>query len=299
MKRIAPALIGLLLSGVIVLLVWRALDARALTTVWLDLAGNGRQEPPTFDPARLADQPEPVRRFFGFAIKPGTPLHTVVEVAMHGELSLGTREAPDYVPMRACQILAPPAGFIWDARAGNPVMPMQGSDAANEGASWTRFWLYGFMPIARQGRNADHWRSSFGRYMGEAIFWSPASLLPSDSVSWEATGPDSARVTITYLGLQQAYDLTLDAQGQPATVSFMRWSDANEAGSFRLQPFGGSLSRFQAFDGFRVPTRVEAGNQFGTSDYFPTFKADITHVHFVRSVHDSRRCQRADGNEVP
>lgn len=47
-----------------------------------------------------------------------------------------------------------------------------------------------------------------------------------------------------------------------------------------LQPFGGYLSNFREFTGFRLPTHIEAGNFFGTEKYFPFFIADVTDLRF-------------------
>ncbi|WP_222433792.1 DUF6544 family protein [Pistricoccus aurantiacus] len=68
--------------------------------------------------------------------------------------------------------------------------------------------------------------------------------------------------------------------GQPIQVRFERWSNANPEKVYRLQPFGGYLSAFQEFTGFRLPTHVEAGNGFGTDQYFPFFVVDVTDIDF-------------------
>jgi hypothetical protein len=70
------------------------------------------------------------------------------------------------------------------------------------------------------------------------------------------------------------------ADGQPSKVVFQRWSDSNPEKTFQLQPFGGYLSDYEDFSGFRLPTRVQAGNFFGTDDYFAFFKATVTSVRF-------------------
>ncbi len=49
---------------------------------------------------------------------------------------------------------------------------------------------------------------------------------------------------------------------------------------YRLQSFGGFLSEFRCFDGFHLPTHVEAGDHFGTELYFPFFVANVTDVEF-------------------
>jgi hypothetical protein len=65
-----------------------------------------------------------------------------------------------------------------------------------------------------------------------------------------------------------------------ALSEFPRWSNANPEGVHRIQPFGGVLSDFREVQGFLVPFHVEAGNWFGTDDYFPFFTADLTEVLF-------------------
>lgn len=269
---------GALVSCIVLaLLVLRLMDRHAEREQWDRLAALQPSNPAKFDPEMVADLPEPVRRYFNFAIAPGTPLLTVADIDMGGEFSLGSRDEPKYRPMEARQILAAPTGFLWKLRLPGMI---SGSDFGSDTGSWTRFRVLGLIPVARIGGNADHARAAFGRYVAEAAFWTPAALLPGPGVVWEALDRNSARVTVTRSGLSQAVDLTLDAAGRPTMIHFMRWSDANPEKQYKLQPFGGYLSDFREVQGFRIPFAVEAGNMFGTSDYFPFFKAKLTEVRF-------------------
>lgn len=277
-----PTLILLSFAVIILLalMVWRWVDGRADTAAWTHLAAQQPASPTRFDPSMIADLPDPAKRFFLFAIKAGTPLYTVAEISMEGDFSLGTKDNPNYMPMRAKQILAVPHGFVWKLNAGGGVMSISGSDVAEDGNSWSRFRLLGVVPVAHVGGNPDHFRSALGRYVAEAVFWSPAALLPGDNVRWDAIDESTARVTLTYMGLEQAVDLFIDGDGKPNKVIFQRWSDANVEKKFQLQPFGGYLSNYKEFDGFRLPTRIEAGNFFETDAYFPFFKVNVTEIHF-------------------
>src|SRR5689334_5421094 len=76
----------------------------------------------TYAPSLVAGLPEPARRFFEFAIRPGTPLDTTAEITMAGELSLGTRDKPGSLQMHARQVLAAPHGFTWSVTAGEGLM---------------------------------------------------------------------------------------------------------------------------------------------------------------------------------
>lgn len=232
--------------------------------------------PRTFDPAMVADLPEPARRYFEYTILPGTPLFTVADIRMTGQFSLGTKAAPGYMAMTARQVLGAPNGFVWKMSGGAGLTSLSGSDSAG----WTRFWIAGLAPVARMGGTLDHKRAAFGRYISEAVFWTPAALLPGADVTWQAVGEDTAIVTIAYDGMTQDVYVTVAADGQPKEVRFSRWSDANTEKVFRPQPFGGYLSEFKEFAGFRLPTHIEAGNFFGTPEYFPFFIADVTHLKF-------------------
>jgi hypothetical protein len=263
---------GLCLLSLAVVRLW---DERADRMEWTRLAASQPSHPGMYDPVMVADLPEPARRFFNFAIRPGTPLLTVAEIDMGGEFSLGTRDNPNYQPMVARQILATPTGFVWRLKMPG-VVSVSGSDTG----SWTRFRIFGLIPVARMGGDTNHARAAYGRCVAEAAFWTPAAFLPGPGVVWEAPDQDTARVTVTHNGLSQVVDIGVDTEGRPLAVHFMRWSDANPEKRHRMQPFGGHLSDFREVQGFQIPFKVDAGNMFGTNEYFAFFKAKVTAVRF-------------------
>ena len=272
-------LLGMLLVGISGLAAWRALDHRADQAAWERLTAEQAGETTGFNASMTAGLPEPAQRYFHFTIAPGTPLITAVEIDMAGEIGLGSKDAPGYRAMAARQILAPPHGLVWKAKTGL----ISGSDGALPDRSWTRFWLVGLIPVVRAS-GSDHHRAAFGRVVAEGAFWAPASLLPGRSVRWEPIDEDSARAIVTFGNLEQAVDVTVDGTGAPTRVVIQRWSNANADHAYREQPFGGYLSEFHEFGGYRLPTRVEGGNLIGTPDYFPFFKADVTAIRFPQRV---------------
>ncbi|MDP2128465.1 MAG: hypothetical protein Q8K97_13930 [Pseudohongiella sp.] len=275
MTAMAFAIVLLILT-VLALVGWRLLDHRADLKAMHVLTASQSSQPPIFTADMVAHLPEPARRYFLYTIKPDTPLWSVARITMAGRFGMGNKDKPNYLDFTATQVLAVPAGFVWKMRARQGLIRLSGSDSH----CWTRFWLMGLLPVAHLGGNPDHTLSAFGRYVAEAVFWTPAALLPGPGITWEGLGPDLARVTINYRGLSQSVDLTVAADGQPTQVRFERWSNANPEKQHRLQPFGGYLSEFRYFQGFRLPTHVEAGNHFATDQYFPFFVADVTAVEF-------------------
>lgn len=267
---------GAVLAGILLLTAWRSIDHRNDRAEMTKLKALQPDNPETFSLSMVDHLPEAARRYFTYAIREGTPLLSVAELTMRGRFGMGDKSDPKYLTMEAKQVLAAPHGFVWKMQAGKGLMRLSGSDSA----SWTRFWLAGLIPVARLGGDRDHQRSAFGRYIAEATFWTPAALLPRPEIDWQAVDENTARVVVTHRGLEQAVDLTIDDRGKPQKISFMRWSNANPDGVFRLQPFGGYLSEFRDIEGFCVPTHIEAGNFFGTDAYFPFFIADISDVTY-------------------
>jgi hypothetical protein len=115
-------------------------------------------------------------------------------------------------------------------------------------------------------------------------------------VSWTAVDGDTARVSVEVGGLAQTVDVTVREDGRPTMIVFPRWTDANPDRTFRLQPFGGYLHDFHEFDGYRIPTRIEAGNLFGTEGYFPFFKAVVDDVRFLGRDAPGERAGRIAGS---
>ncbi len=255
----------------------RWLDDRNDEATWQYLVDQANSSSGKFDPELIGELPEPARRYFGFTIEPGAPIVSAVELEMTGELGQGSLDELKYSPMTARQILAPPHGLVWRVRSG----ALAGSDGATPTSSWTRFWLFGLLPVVRAGDNEDHRRSAFGRVVAEAAFWTPAMLLPGEQVRWEPVDDNTARAIVSSNGLEQNVDVTVAPDGAPTQVVISRWSNENPDREYRLQPFGGYSKDFQKFGGYTLPTSVEGGNHFGTDKYFAFFKARITKIRFI------------------
>jgi hypothetical protein len=258
------------------LLLWRLSDVRAERIAWSALLRQAGEVGPAFDPSVIESLPEPAQRYFRYTIKPATPLVSVAEIDMLGQLGFRTGREPAYRPMSARQILAPPHGLVWRMRAG----PVSGSDVATPETSWTRFWLLQLFPAVRISNNPDHHRSAFGRVVSEGAFWLPSSLLPGRSVTWAPVDENTARALVSCRDYEQSIELTVAPDGRPEKVIIQRWSNENPEKEYREQPFGGYLSDFRDVDGYRVPMRVEGGNLIGTADYFPFYKAEVQALRY-------------------
>ena len=226
----------------------------------------------------VSDLPEVAQRYFNYAIRPGTPLHTTVQLQMEGKFLLGDRQEYQAYDMTAHQVLAPPSEFVWVPSMRSGLMRITGSDALVQEEGWTRFWINSLVPVVNQGASPDLNRSALTRAAMEAI-WVPASLLPVNGTEWEQTGPNAARVTFS-TGVEPV-DITLAPNGAVVEVVSMRWSNENADKVFRLQPFGGTVEAQASFGGFTIPSRVKMGNHYGTEDYLPFFQVAVTEADYL------------------
>lgn len=230
-----------------------------------------------FSRERVASLPEPAQRFLTGAIAEGTPLWRGMRIEMQGEMRM-SRDAR-FMPMRATQIMVPPLGMVWDVTAGRGIMRIRGQDAITPDTSWSLFKLWGLIPVARVGGTEDHFRAALGRLAADSLFWLPTAFVPGagQDVRWSAPDPMTARMTLCANGHEQAVDLRFAnaTDAHPGECVFERWSDANDAKTYRLQPFGGTLSDWRCFDGLTLPTRIEAGNNWGRPEGFVFFRARV------------------------
>ena len=223
--------------------------------------------------------PETARRYFTHAIAPGTLLKTTVELEMQGTFLLGDKAKFQTYEMRAEQILAPPNQFVWIPSLRSGPLHITGSDALVRGGAWTRFWINSLVPVASSKSSPDLVRSAQFRSVVEGL-WAPAALLPGEDIRWSEPAADVARVTRSTGAEPIVIDLKLSKLGAVIEVVGQRWSNANAAGVFQLQPFGGTVKGEASFGGYTIPTKLNVGNHFGTDEYLPFFQAEIVSARY-------------------
>jgi hypothetical protein len=246
---------------------------------WDTVAAGAQRSDQVFDPASIRHLPEIAQRYFNHAIAAGTPFKSVIALRMKGSFVLGNKDSPQVYAMTARQILRPPLNFVWIPQMKSGPMRISGSDALVDGRAWSRFWLLGLVPVANAKGTPDLARSAAFRSAMESV-WVPPSLLPTNGVLWEQTGPNTARVRLQRVEPEIVLELTLAADGAVREIVGQRWSNGNPEGVFKLQPFGGRVSAERSFGGYTIPSSLEVGNHFGTADYHPFFRAEIVSASF-------------------
>jgi len=269
-SRLSRALAILL--GVLVLLLltsWLGFD-RGPAGLWDELTNPQGEPPGHFDPESVLSLPEPARRFLLRSITPGALLARSVELSMEGTIVLDPQREP--IPMRAEQVLAPPAGFVWSARTFGGMMRISGFDRYGRGEGEMRWKLFGLVPVMRAD-GSDVTRSAAGRLAMEAVLL-PSSLVPGSGVRWEPVDQDRARFILTVGGETVSTTIEVDPDGRPLRAWAQRWNQG------QYERFEVQLSGEVASGGYRIPELVEAGWRLGDPDEFRFFQARLTGVRF-------------------
>ncbi len=246
-------------------------EAERVRDEWLQLAA-ATTDPPTFDPAVIADLPEPARRWLIHAIPAGTPLWGKMELSMRGQIRLG-----QWRSFTARQVLAPPDGYIWAATAKMAGLPVTGYDLLSSGTGQMRWRLLGLVPVMT-AEGPDITRSASGRLAGEI------ALLPTayQQATWtQGERADTAIATWQFGNDTETAGLRVGTDGHVMEVMVNRWGNPGGV-PFNRYPFGVSVEAELNFGGITIPSQLRAGWWRGTEKQGAGefFRAQITSALF-------------------
>ena len=252
--------IGMIVVGALVLVVVTAStvgsvawdrSTRDLVRAMTPTQAHGAQ---TFDPAELEGLPEPVVRYFRFALTPGQPLIRRAVVRHDGEFR-GSLDS-QWSPFTSSQHFSvEPAGFVWDARIRMaPLVTVRVRDHYLAGRAGMLGKVAALVPVVDAEPTPEIASSALHRYMAERV-WLPTSLLPSAGVRWEAVDDSTARAHLTDAGITLSFDAHFGPEGEIQRVEMMRYRDAE--GRAVLTPFVTYFRDYSRVEGMVVPLEGE------------------------------------------
>lgn len=206
----------------------------------------------SFEPALVADLPEPARRWLSHAIEPGTPLAAGAGFRMHGEMLLDRWRS-----FTASHILAPGNGSVWTAQTQLAGIGVIGHDWYHDGAGEMLWHLGGLLPLHPEA-GPDVSLSAFDRLAAEAVLV-PTSLIEA---TWGAgQTPDSATYWQHCPSRQHRTSVVarVAPDGRLAEVSMWRWGNpVNGRRSYGVHRFALIFEGETRFGGVLYPRRMRA-----------------------------------------
>jgi uncharacterized protein DUF6544 len=229
-------------------------------------------EPDRFDPAMVAELPDPARRWLTHVIAPGTVLRHSVVLAQHGEIRLGS-----WRTFHATQVLAPLKGFVWAVTTRVMGIPIAGFDRFTHGEGQMRHRWWGRVPLVSAG-GADITRSAAGRLASELVLVPAVGLAEEVRWRWRQVDRQQATVRLRVGGEIHPVTLTVDGSGALQRLTVSRWARLG-GGPFRWHPFTVVVDEESSFDGYTIPTRLTAGYDDAVEG--PFIRLTIDHATYL------------------
>lgn len=225
----------------------------------------------------VADQPEPVRRFFTHSIAPGTPLARSVQLKQTG--SMQPRPGAARFDLTATETLAPPFGLVWQATTKIGPLPFWILDTHFEGAGRLRGTVLG-IPVMRAS-GTDVSRSSRHRVVAESL-WIPPVLLPHRGVVWTAETDETIRARLVVDDEPIDVRLTLHPDGAVRELFMQRYGNVGTPDWAHI-PYGYAVEAESVFGGYTIASKVRGGWWYGTDRYNPE-GASVFNIQDARYV---------------
>lgn len=274
--KLGPAVAGTVFAAAAALLVANARWTRASRQAVSRLSqASGEGLATRYSPDELAGLPEPVVRYFRFALTPGQRLIHRARVRQRGEFAM---KPGAWRRLRAIQTLwASPPGFVWDASiAMAPGVRVRVRDGYFGGSAAMKASLGGLITLVDQADTPGLAEGALLRYLAEAPL-APTALLPSAGVQWTAVDDTTARATLTDAGITVSMDAHFGPSGEITRVTAERYRDVDGVGV--PTPFEGVWSAYRRAGGMMIPSAGEARWLLPEGPY-AFWRARITAVEF-------------------
>ncbi len=211
-------------------------EIQALLSVAKQVSGN-------YSEAQTSYLPEPVRRYFKYALKNNQRLISNARLIHGGQF----KPSKKWMPISGEEYFTvDPPGFAWFAK----LRFISGKDTYYDGSGRMQIKLFSVIKLV-DGKGEDFNQGELVRWLSETP-WFPTALLPSENVRWAPVDAASANVTLTDHGLNVAAVFFFNEMGQ--ITKFV----AKRPGEGKLQDWICQYSDYREVDGMHIPFCGEA-----------------------------------------
>ncbi len=258
---------------------WQA-ESADLQQALSEAAWNVEAEPVGFSELDRLGLPDPVLRYFRWALTDGQPRVLTARIRQEGEFLLRPEEE-GWTAFSATQFFsADPPGFIWDARMQvAPLVSVRVRDtyAASRGGMVAK--VASLVTVMDQTGRSELDEASLQRFLAEAV-WTPTALLPSEHLSWTAIDGSTALVTLTdpRSDTSAALQFRFGEQGEITDI-YTPGRYREVGGEFELAAWAGSFWSYEEHEGMMIPMQGEVEWQL-TDGSLPYWKGRLLEVEY-------------------
>lgn len=217
-------------------------------------ANSGKISDKVFTYDQIKSLPDPVQRYFKYALKEGQEYISYVRLKQDGLFRMN--ENSKWIPIIAEQYFTTqnPA-FLWYCKIKPlPFFWITGKDSYFQNEGNLIIKLLSIITVVNlKGEECD--QSEFIRYIAESV-WFPTALLPNEFLNWEPIDSETARVIINYRGYNLSFIFYFNAKGQIIKLTtedrFME-----EKGEFKKEKWSCYCRKYKKINNVRIPTEGE------------------------------------------
>lgn len=208
-----------------------------------------------FTVKQLKNLPEPVQRYFKYALTEGQSYVSYLRLKHNGTFK--TAPDKDWIDIEGKQyFIGEKPGFVWIGKT----KLFKAVDTYVNNTGSLKVYLFSFIRIVNQkGEKID--QGELLRWLGESV-WVPTNLLPSENKNWIPIDSNKARLTYRYGGHEIFYDMTINQKGQITEMTTQRYMGNDEKKTWQ-----GKVSEYVKVNGMHVPSRIEGIWKLDSGDY--------------------------------
>lgn len=204
--------------------------------------------PITFNCEQLSGLPEPVQRYFKYALKEGQPYISYARLRHGGQFRTNPNQRWMSINGQQYYTTEEP-GFVWLGKVPAKASLISAIDMYQRGRGSMDVKLLSIIKIVEAtGEELD--QGALLRWLAEAA-WFPTALLPSENLSWEPIDHNSAKIILFDNNLMVSGAFTFNEQGQITQFKTKRYKDSS------LKDWFGYYGDYREVDGMRIPFYAE------------------------------------------
>jgi len=207
-----------------------------------------------YDKSNLKGLPEPVRRYFQYALPENFPYISYARLKHKGHFRLKPEQSWKSIKGEE-YFTAEKPGFVWFGK-----LPyFTGKDLYIRGEGNLKVKLFSFIKIVdKKGNKID--QGELLRWLGESP-WFPTALLPSNKLKWKAVDENSARVILNYNSIEATGVFNFDEKGRITSFTTKRYKDGV------LEKWTGYFKNYKDANGIKIPFKVEVEWNLETGNF--------------------------------
>jgi hypothetical protein len=221
----------------------------------------------TFSHSQLVDLPQPVQRYFTYALQEGQPYIKNVILKHNGQFKTG--QSTSWMTIKGLQYFTTETpGFIW--KGSTLWFTARDMFMADKGRLIVT--LLGLFNIVDGNGDAFN-EAELQRWLSESV-WFPTNLLPNDALSWVAINDISATLVYKHRQIVINFLVRFNTKGQITQMETQRFMSPNKKETWICK-----MMQYQLLNNIMVPTSARATWKLPTTN-FCYAKFIITSIHY-------------------